>query len=382
MKTLLLTGTLVAAMVLLPEVSRCSITVLSEDFTGATISVGTTGAGGTAYIQGVTNWYSTQPNVGGAPAGLVTDNTSPLSGNVANFSGGSGNGNLVGAFTPVTLTAGGTNSITLTLDYRATTLPTTYGPLIGLYNDGGTAVAGNQFYSGVAPAVLQDDKGYNVEKTLNASTSDIFMHSETASATSGKNTFYNFGNQAILATASSGINANNTTSVYSMGLTLTLQSNGDLLVASSFGGVTNSTTVLAVNVLTTTFNEVAITPSAQYTPFVCKSAYRMGAYSNYAGLLTTDSVNLGIAPSLVNTNWGGVQRPFAALPNPAATSFMLEMGVSFGYSFYSVPSFVYPHNGKMNVLFCDGHVEARTKAETPTAQFDVFYTGNIVTYTP
>jgi len=118
------------------------------------------------------------------------------------------------------------------------------------------------------------------------------------------------------------------------------------------------------------------------TPFVCKSAYRMGAYFNYAGLLTTDSVNLGIAPSLVNTNWGGVQRPFAALPNPAATSFMLEMGVSFGYSFYSVPSFVYPHNGKMNVLFCDGHVEARTKAETPTAQFDVFYTGNIVTYTP
>ena len=119
------------------------------------------------------------------------------------------------------------------------------------------------------------------------------------------------------------------------------------------------------------------------TPFVCKSAYRMGSYFNYAGLMCTYSVIAGIAPSLVNANWSGVQRPFAALPNPATTSFMVDGGGgSFCYSFYTAPTFVYPHNGKMNVLFCDGHMEVRTKAEIPTAQFDVFYSGNILTYTP
>ena len=95
------------------------------------------------------------------------------------------------------------------------------------------------------------------------------------------------------------------------------------------------------------------------------------------------AVNLGIAASWTNTNWQGVKRKFAGLPNPAATSFYTDaLGLSFAYSYYSAPSFVYPHNGRANVLFCDGHVESRTKEQIPTASADVFYSGNVATYTP
>jgi len=239
--------------------------ILSDSFTSATV----VGSGQAAYIQSVTsygtnNWYSTQPATAGGPSSLTTDTILKPTGNVLNFSGNHANGNIVAEFTPVTLVAGGANeSIQFTLAYHTTALTGTYGPLMGLYNDGGTPVASNYFYDGggAAPTVLQDDKGYLFLKKPNATTSDLFIEKEIMSATANKNPFYT-NDLTLVSTASTGINSNNTTSAYTMGLKLTLQVNGDLLVAATFNGITNTTTVLAANVLTTTFNEVAFTGAA------------------------------------------------------------------------------------------------------------------------
>ena len=136
-------------------------------------------------------------------------------------------------------------------------------------------------------------------------------------------------------------------------------------------------------------NYTSPAPYRQDTPFICRSAYKMGSKYDYAGgtpsigLTCTYAVNIGIAASWTNTNWQGVKRKFAGLPNPAATSFYTDaLGLSFAYSYYSPAGFVYPHNGRANILFCDGHVESRTKEQIPTASADVFYSGNVATYTP
>jgi len=242
--------------------------ILSDSFTSATV----VGSGTSAYIQSVTsygtnNWYSTQPNAAGGPSSLTTDTILKPTGNVLNFAGNHANGNVVAAFTPVTLVAGGANeSIQFTLAYHATATPTSSGPLMGLYNNGGTPVASNYFYAGggATPVVLQDDKGYNFIKVLNSTSSDMKIQSETMNAVNGKDPFYIYGNQTSLVNASTGINANNTTSAYTMGIKLTLQVNGNLLVAATFNGITNTTTVLAASVLTTTFNEIAFTGSPAY----------------------------------------------------------------------------------------------------------------------
>lgn len=136
-------------------------------------------------------------------------------------------------------------------------------------------------------------------------------------------------------------------------------------------------------------NYTSPAPYRQDTPFVCKSALKLGSKFDFVGgspalgLTSTYAVNIGIAPALTNPNWQGVRRKFAGLPNPAATAFYTDAGGGgFAFSFYSAPSFVYPHNGKANVLFCDGHIESRTKEQIPTDRADVFYSGNVVTYTP
>ena len=126
-------------------------------------------------------------------------------------------------------------------------------------------------------------------------------------------------------------------------------------------------------------------PYRMDTPFICKNAYKEGDYfacsagAPQTGLISTYSVNVGICGSLISTNWQGVQRKLAGLPRPASTSFCTDgMGQSFAYSYYT--KFNYHHNGKMNIVFCDGHVEARTKEQVPTQGSDVFFSGDIVNY--
>ena len=53
---------------------------------------------------------------------------------------------------------------------------------------------------------------------------------------------------------------------------------------------------------------------------------------------------------------------YAQLEAPAKTYLFIDLFGSGGGGYWMGPSLVYPHNGKVNVAFTDGHVEAETKA--------------------
>lgn len=224
--------------------------VLNETFTGATYT-GTSGSAGTGVINSTATWYSTNTSASGGPAVLTTDNTAPLSGSGLYLYGYANNSLSLASFSTVSLGLG--KYIQVSYNYRSTT--GTGRPFLGLYNDGGTPLTADYYNLAAAGTDLINDKGYNVTKTLANSSTDLSIYSETISTF--KTVQFQTNNGVLLQNTGSGITGGDTL-VHSVVLTLALQLNGDLLITAGYDGYTTNTTVLAANVLTTSFNEVVL----------------------------------------------------------------------------------------------------------------------------
>jgi hypothetical protein len=255
----LILGAVLAAAAGFTATNSKAQTVLSDDFTGATID----GTGG--FVDSATNWYSFNSNAAGVPVTLnAFAGPSPMNGNAIQFSGGSSNGLVVGGFSSVTLDTPG-ESLTLTLNYRYTGAPASGQATLGLFSDNGTPVTANSFGSRTE---IFGDGGYEVQKLATSGTSDLSVYGGTEGASAGDFFYFTTG-PAPLTTATTGVTPSlDTAAVYTETLTLTLAGNGtDLLLDSSWGVAGGSTftttqqTILAADVLTYEFNQIVFSPS-------------------------------------------------------------------------------------------------------------------------
>jgi hypothetical protein len=237
-----------------------AVTILSDDFTGAT----TVGSGSTAYISSATNWFTTG-GPGATPVALITNGSpSPISGKAISFTGSSSNTVVLGGFAPVTLDTP-FEYIEVTLNYRYSTAPAT-GPnnraMLGLYNDNGSPMTSSEI---AGQTQTSGDEGYKVQKLVGSGASDLKL---TADANAASPVFFSQNGQ-LAAPVSTGVSPNaDTNAVYTETFRLTLAANGtDLLVDGSFGVVGGSTfnatqsTIAAGSVLNYTFNEVMFSPT-------------------------------------------------------------------------------------------------------------------------
>lgn len=261
--------------------------IVSDNFTSAVYSAGTSGAAGTRYIDSTVNFFSTNTNTGGGPALIATDTNAPLAGNVAQLSGYANNSVAVASFTTQLLDVAN-EYITISLNYRST-VGTTGRVFLGLYNDGSTPLTANLYGNLTAGSELDGDKGYNVNKTLNSTTNDMGIYSESMSILKTLQFATNNGILLNNPAASSGISGADT-SVHSVSLTITRLANSNLTISSTYDSFSTSTTVAAGSVLTYSFNQLAF---AGY-----------GSASNFDNILVTTGVVP--EPSTVTTLLGGL----------------------------------------------------------------------------
>jgi hypothetical protein len=134
--------------------AQASTIILSDNFTG--VSSAQLNANG---------WYFTNSNAAGTPWSVVTDNTSPLSGNVMSNPGSSTrNTQAYKQFSTTTL-AGIGDSITIKLDFHTTTAATDFFS-VGLLSSANT-FTGNIIGSGTNPAA--DADGYGTWQAFSSS---------------------------------------------------------------------------------------------------------------------------------------------------------------------------------------------------------------------
>jgi len=242
----------VVVAVALTSASVQAATIYSNNFSSDTVD------------QEAIGLYSYSSNAAASAPLVATNNAAPLSGNVLRFGGGTGtsiNTVAVGAISAVTLANAG-DYIAISMDYRffSTVTGNNSGPLLGLYNNGGTAFTQNYFGADASKGGTADDKGYEVSKFINisgspnASASDFkfLARNESLYAPS----FFTF--QGIAQTTSSGIGAQDLSS-HSISMTLTRQANGDLLITGTFDTYSGGYTIAAASVLTYTFNQFNFT---------------------------------------------------------------------------------------------------------------------------
>lgn len=225
------------------------------------------GTGAGAYLNSATSWFSTNHDPQGTPAILGKDNTTTMTGPVLQLNAGAANSSIVAAIASTTLAKTG-DYIELSLDFRTPTengAPKGGGPLLGLYNDGGTPITRNLFYGTTTPppAPIQDEKGYTVTKAIGETTADLRINFEAPTGNNaGTSPFYLRQNKALATTSSN--RAAGPYAVYNMKIRLTQQEGGDLLITAGFGTFSTTATVPAADVATRTFNQIAFTPSSDY----------------------------------------------------------------------------------------------------------------------
>ncbi len=136
---------------------------------------------------------------------------------------------------------------------------------------------------------------------------------------------------------------------------------------------------------TTTDPNPFVQPVGKFTtksPFLCptmvmKTFSYAVTYAN-AGFNCTYAANTGI---LTDLTIGGNQVRLSNLTQPARTSLFTDLD-SFAYASYSLTRtdmnfFRYPHLGRQNFAYVDGHVESLSQAQIPTSATDVFWTGGL-----
>jgi hypothetical protein len=209
-------------------------------------------------------WYSTGSSPSGTANTVVSD-ANFSSGKAVRFYSGSSNGAISAVFTPVTLVASGDyvqiSSKVRYTDSRITNSLVT-GPVLGLYNSGGTALSADGFGSANYTSSIQDDIGYRAMKYAEASGSDMKIYEHGPVDTS----YYNFGGTVVDTESSGVLVAQNL--VYTVSLRIELQANlTDIEISYTFSGGTPETTytssVVRVAATTTFDNAVLLAFGAQ-----------------------------------------------------------------------------------------------------------------------
>ncbi len=202
-----------------------------------------------------TTWYALNQFTAGAAPTMVTDNTTPLAGNVLEFTGSSSSSCIVGAFPKVALVKAG-DFIEFSANFRCFTVPTgaNTGPTLGLYTSNGTPLTADSFGSAGGAG---DDRGYKATKYDTVNSNDVKIFQEETSRTSFFNTYVG----TVLQTFSSALYGNDTL-VHTVKLHIQLATNGADLVITAFydGYAAPAVTVTSASVLTKTFDEAVCMP--------------------------------------------------------------------------------------------------------------------------
>lgn len=195
-----------------------------------------------------TTWYAVNSQAAGAAPTMIVDNTSPLSGNVLQFSGSSGNSCIIGRFPKVTLAKAG-DFIEFSANFRYVPAPTgaNTGPTLGLYSSNGTPFAADCFG---AVGGGGDDIGYKATKYVAVPSNDFKIFQETNA------TYFNTYTGTLLQASSSSLSINDTL-VHTVKLRIQIAANGtDLIFTAWYDGyAAPAVTVVSAAVLTRTFDE-------------------------------------------------------------------------------------------------------------------------------
>jgi prepilin-type N-terminal cleavage/methylation domain-containing protein/prepilin-type processing-associated H-X9-DG protein len=108
------------------------------------------------------------------------------------------------------------------------------------------------------------------------------------------------------------------------------------------------------------------------TVFMCptdKSNLAGDSSQRVGGFLTRYSCNIHICwdgttnPSADPTHYQRRRLRMAQIQHPSRTFLFVDLFGQTGGGNWMVPSLVYPHDDRVNVVFLDGHVETRTRAQ-------------------
>lgn len=215
-----------------------------------------------------TSWYMSHPDhhLGGTAPGIGTDNNAPLSGNALGFGGTSTYAYGVGSFTPAALAVPG-DSVTMTMSFAvqgATAANALYGPILGLFHDGGTPLQND--ITALAGQATHNDVGYELIYERGLSGNLFLVPIDNAA---GFTSDFAYGPRTPALTWNLGLTASDTGG-HTLSLTLILAGNGtDLIAVPTLDGFTGTPQILTgANVPTTTFNEALISTWSGSTGFL------------------------------------------------------------------------------------------------------------------